>query len=218
MSYVAQRAVLATRTRVRDLAGLVPSLAKTAALTVLAALVALRWWQSGVTVPFSWTLPAAEALLLLPGAPVVGLLALRVTVGGRNRSVASQHLMTMSSRWAAAWAAVSAVWLAMTVSDLYGGGVSGLLAADNVAAVVASSNAAVAQVTIVWVALLVAFFGARLGRWHEGLGLLALAATALVAGVPGSTVVSHGHESASHPLVLVLAAFQLIALLVRLGA
>jgi hypothetical protein len=220
MSYVAQRAVLDTRARVRDLSGVVPSLVTTAVLTGLAVLVAVRWWQRGAALPASWTLPPLETLFLLPGAPVVGLLALRAIVGGRTRSVTSQHLMTMASRWASAWAAVTAVWLVVTVAGLYGGGLTGLLGADNVVAVVASSDAATGQITMLWVALLIALFGARLGSWREALGLLFLTATSLVAGAPAVATAGHGHDVAStaHPLVLVLAAFELVAVTVWLGA
>ena len=218
MSYVAQRAVLDTRARVRELGALLPSLLTTGVLTGLALLVGVRWWQAGATLPFSWQLPPLEALFLIPGAPVVGLLALRAMIGGRSRSVASQHLMTMASRWAGVWAAVSAVWLVLTVSGLYGVGLSGLLSADNVAAVIAASDAAVAQGTILWVALLVAFFGSRLGSWREALGLLALTATTLVAGVPTVSVAGHGHDSATHPAALVLAAVELVGLVIWLGA
>lgn len=219
MSYVAQRAVLDTRTRVRELSTLLPSLLTTGVLTGLAVLVAVRWWQGGATLPFSWSLPPLETLFLLPGAPVVGLLALRAMIGGRSRSVASQHLMTMASRWAAVWAAVSAVWLVLTVAGLYGVGVTGLLAADNVATVIAASDDAVARVTIVWVALLVAFFGGRLGSWREALGLLALTATTLVSGVPTAALAGHGHGGGDiHPFVLVLAAVQLVGLVLWLGA
>ncbi len=219
MSYVAQRAVLDTRTRVRELGLLLPSLLTTGVLTGLAALIGVRWWQNGAALPFSWQLPSAETLFLLPGAPVVGLLALRGMIGGRSRSVASQHLMTMASRWAVLWAAVSAVWLVLTVSSLYGGGITGLLSADNLTTVVATSDAAVAQVTIVWVALLVAFFGSRLGNWRESLGLLVLTATALVAGLPTvAAVPGHGHDSSTHPSVLLLAAVEVVGLLVWLGA
>jgi hypothetical protein len=220
MSYVAQRAVLDTRARVRDLSGVVPSLVTTAVLTGLAVLVAVRWWQRGAALPASWTLPPLETLFLLPGAPVVGLLALRAIIGGRTRSVTSQHLMTMASRWAGAWAAVTAVWLVVTVAGLYGGGLTALLGADNLVAVVASSAAATGQVTMLWVALLIALFGARLGSWREALGLLVLTATSLVAGAPVVATASHGHDAAStgHPLVLVLAAFELVAVTVWLGA
>jgi putative copper export protein len=221
MSYVAQRAVLDTRTRVRDLSGLAPSLVTTTALSGLAVLVAVNWWQRGAALPASWTLPPLETLFLLPGAPVVGLLALRAMIGGRTRSVASQHLMTMASRWAAAWAAVTAVWLVATVAGLYGGGLTGLLGADNLVAVIASSDAATGQITLLWVALLVALFGGRLGSWREALGLLVLTTTALLAGAPVvASVAGHGHDAAStgRPLVLVLAALELVAVTVWLGA
>jgi len=221
MSYVAQRAVLDTRTRVRDLTGLAPSLVTTAVLSGLAVLVALRWWQRGAALPASWILPPVETLFLLPGAPVVGLLALRLMIGGRTRSVASQHLMTMAARWSAVWAAVSAGWLVLTVTGLYGVGLTGLLAADNLVAVVGSSDAAVAQVTVVWVALLVALFGGRLGSWREAVGLLALTTASLLGAVPVLSTAGggHGHDAAiGQPLVLVLAAFELVALTVWLGA
>ena len=220
MSYVAQRAVLDTRTRVRDLTGLAPSLLTTAVLSGLAVLVALRWWQQGAALPASWILPPVETLFLLPGAPVVGLLALRLMIGGRTRSVAGQHLMTMAARWSAVWAAVSAGWLVLTVTGLYGVGVTGLLSADNVVAVVGSSDAAVAQVTVVWVALLVALFAGRLGNWREALGLLALTTASLLGAVPVLTTAGgHGHDAAiGQPLVLVLAAFELVALTIWLGA
>jgi hypothetical protein len=218
MSYVAQRAVLDTRTRVRDLSALAPSLVTTAVLTGLAVLVALRWWQRGAALPASWSLPPLETLFLLPGAPVIGLLALRAIIGGRTRSVTSQHLMTMASRWAAGWAAVTAVWLAVTVTGLYGGQLTNLLGADNLVAVVASSDAATGQITMLWVALLVALFGGRLASWRESLGLLALTATALVAGAPVAAA-GHGHATAgTSPAVLVLAALELIAVTVWLGA
>ena len=118
MSYLAQRAVLDTRTRVRDLSGALPSVLTSALLTGFAVIVVLRWWQQDAALPASWALPSVETLFLLPGAPVVGLLALRAMVGGRNRSVASQHLMTMTARWAAVWAAVTAVWLVVTVAGI----------------------------------------------------------------------------------------------------
>jgi hypothetical protein len=218
MSYVAQRAVLDTRTRVRDLSGLAPSLATTAVLTGLAVLVAVRWWQRGAALPASWTLPPLETLFLLPGAPVVGLLAMRAMIGGRTRSVASQHLMTMAARWAAAWAAVTAVWLVLTVTGLYGGGLTNVLGADNLVTVVGSSDAAGGQLTVFWVALLTALFGGRLGSWRESLGLLVLSTAALVAGAPVATVAAHGHDGTGHPLVLTLAAFELVAVTVWLGA
>jgi hypothetical protein len=219
MSYLAQRAVLDTRSRARDLTAVAPSLVTTALLTGLAVLVVLRWWREGAALPASWLLPSAEALFLLPAAPVVGLLALRAMVGGRNRSIASQHLMTMASRWAVVWAAVTAVWLVRTVTELYGTSLAGLAGVDNVATVLASSDAAVGQVTLLWVALLVALFGNRLGSWREAVGLLTLAAAALLAGAPAAPVLAgHGHDTASHPVVLVVAALQLLAAAVWLGA
>jgi hypothetical protein len=218
MSYVAQRAVLDTRTRVRDVTSAAPSLVTTAVLTGLAVLVAVRWWQRGVALPASWTLPPVQTLLLLPAAPVLGLLALRAIIGGRTRSVTSQHLMTMASRWAAAWAAVTAVWLVVTVADLYAGGPTSLSGADDLVTVVAASDAATGQLTMLGVALLVALFGSRLGSWREALGLLVLSATALVAGAPVAAVAGHGTAATTQPLVLVLAAAELLAVTVWLGA
>jgi hypothetical protein len=219
MSYLAQRAVLDTRTRVRDLSAVLPSVLTSALLTGFAVIVVLRWWQQDAALPASWVLPSVETLFLLPGAPVLGLLALRAMVGGRNRSVASQHLMTMTSRWAAVWAGVTAVWLLVTVVDLYGGSLAALGTADNLGRVVASSDAAIGQVTILWVALLVALFGNRLGSWREAAGLLVLTSAALLAGAPAAPAVAgHSHEAASHPAVLLMAAFQLVAVAVWLGA
>lgn len=217
MSYVAQRAVLDSRVRVRDLGAAAPSLVMTSVLAGLAVVVLLRWWQQGAALPASWLLPPVETLFLLPGAPVVGLVALRTVVGGRTRSMAGQHLMTMASRWAVLWAVTTAVWLLRTVSDLYGGGLSGLAAADDLVAVVSSSQPAVAQVTLLWVALLVALFGSRLGGWRESAGLLALSAAVVLAAVPTAGV-GDARDTASNPAVLLVAALQLVAVAVWLGA
>ncbi|MFL6063949.1 MAG: hypothetical protein ACJ72G_04705 [Friedmanniella sp.] len=217
MSYVAQRAILDTRTRIRDLASLAPSLATTALLAGLAVLVGLRWWQQGGAVPASWAVPPAEALFLLPGGPVIGLLALRAVIGGRSRTVASQHLMTMASRWAAVWAAVTAAWLVLTLAAAPDGGLD-LLRATNPLAAIGSSDAIVGRLTIAGVALLVALCGRRFGSWRESLGLLALSSAALVAGVPVSATAAQVTAGSDRPLLIVLAALQLVAVAVWLGA
>ena len=218
MSYVAQRAVVSTRTRLHDVTGSAPGLATTAVLAALGVLVALQWWERGVALPASWGMPPLTALLLLPGAPVVGLLVMRALVGGRNRSVASQHLVAMASRWAWLWAATTAVWMVLTVAGLYGGSVLDVPLGDNLVTVMASSEAVRGQFTVLWVALLIACFGSRLGNWRESLGLVVLTAAALLGAAPqGAAAAGHGHD-AGQPLVLVVAAVQLLAVALWLGA
>jgi len=217
MSYLAQRAVLDTRTRVRALSGTAPGLATTAVLTGLAALLLLGWWERGTALPVSWLLPPVETLFLLPAGPVLGLLALRAVVDGRLRTVAAQHLMTIAARWAAVWAATTAVWLAVTAAELYGG-FGALLGADNLVEVLGASEAVRGQVTVLWVALLVALFATRLGGWRETLGLLVLTGAALVSGAPAPQVAAHVHATATDPLVLVAAAVEVLALAAWIGA
>lgn len=218
MSYLTPRALVDARSRARELGAAVPSLAVTAALFGLAGLLVQRWSEQATAVPVGWQLPSAEALFLVPGAPVVGLLATRALGGGRLRSPADQHLMRMASRWSAGWAAVTALWFGRTVADLQGVPLTGLRPADNLVAVVAASDAAVGQWTVLWVALLVALFGERFSSRPVVTGLLVLTGAALLVGMPASVAAAHSHPGADHPLVLATAAGQLLALAVWVGA
>lgn len=217
MSYLAQRAVLDTRTRVRiwtsDLAGL----ATPAALVALAALLGLHWWQQSPAVPLSWQLPPAAALSLLPGVPVLGLVALRLVIGGRTRTVAGHHLMTWAARWAWVWAGATAVGLLVTLRGLVGVPLTRLVGVDDLLAVAAGSPVVRSGVEVLWVALLVALFGTRLGGWRESSALLVLTGAALVAGLPVGTAVAHDAGPVP-PVVAVVGALQLLALACWLGA
>lgn len=217
MSYVAQRAVLDTRTRIRGWTGSVSSLLTASALVGLAALLALRWWEQNAAVPLSWQSPPVEALFLLPAAPVLGLLALRLVVAGRARTVAGQHLMQWTARWAAAWAVATAVGLVLSVQRLYGVPLVELWGVDNLITVAASSDSVRTQLTLLWISLLIALFADRLGGWRETLGALVLTATALVAGMPAGAA-AHAHTGEAHPAILVVAAVQLVAVAAWLGA
>jgi hypothetical protein len=218
MSYLAQRAVLDTRTRVRLWTGSLSALATATALLALAGLLALRWWQQTTAVPLSWQLPPAEALFLLPGVPVLGLVALRAVVGGRMRTVAGHHLMSWAGRWAWVWVATTAAGLLHTVRGLYGVPLVELLAADNLLTVAAGSEAVRSSVIVLWVALLIALFATRLGGWRESLAVLVLSGTALVAGLPVDPLLAHGHAETAHPVVAVVGAVQVLALACWLGA
>lgn len=218
MSYLAQRAVLDTRTRVRLFTGSLSAVATASALLVLASLLALRWWQQTTAVPMSWQLPPAEALFLLPGVPVLGLVALRAAVGGRMRTVAGHHLMTGAGRWAWVWVATTAAGLLYTVQGLSGVPLAELVGADNLLAVAAGSETVRTAVSVLWVALLIALFATRLGGWRESLALLVLTGTALVAGLPVDAQLAHGHAATGHPVVAVVGAIQVLALACWLGA
>lgn len=218
MSYLAQRAVLDTRTRVRIWTGGLTALATPVALLALAALLGLRWWQQSAAVPLSWQLPPASALFLLPGVPVLGLVALRAVVGGRLRSVAGHHLMTWAGRWAWVWVAATVVGLLVTLRGLFGVPLVELVGADNLILVASGSAAVRSGLEVLWVALLVALFATRLGGWRESLALLVLTAVTLVAGLPTDAGVAHSTAATDQPVVAVVGALQLLALACWLGA
>ena len=218
MSHVAERAAADPRSRIRGWAGGAAALLPAAVLTGLAALLVLRWWEQDAAIPLSWQRPPAETLFLLPAAPVVGLLALRLVVGGRYRTVAGQHLMSWTARWAAAWAVVTAGGLAFTVSRIFGVPLAELRGVDNLVTVVAASDSVRAQLSLLWVSLLLAMFADRLGGWREALAALALTVAALLAAAPAAPAGAHAHTSVGHPAVMLLAAAQLVALAVWLGA
>ncbi len=217
MSYLAQRAVLDTRTRVRLWTGGLTGLLTSAALLALAALLGLRWVQQTAAVPLTWQLPPAEALFLLPAVPVLGLVGLRLAVGGRFRTIAGHHLLTWASRWAWVWVAATAAGLVHTVQGLYGVPFYQLLGVDNLVSVAAASDAARTGLSMLWVALLVATFATRLGGWRESFALLVLTGTALVTGLPVDPALAHGHAEIGHPLLVVVATVQVLALATWLG-
>ena len=218
MSYVAERAALDTRPRIRGWAGSAASLLPAAVLTGLAGLLALRWWQQDATVPLSWQRPPVEALFLLPAAPVLGLLALRLALGGRSRTVTGQHLTRWTARWAGVWALATVGGLVLTVQRLYGVPLVELRGVDNLLVVVAASESFRAQLSLLWVSLLLALFADRLGGWRETLAALVLTGAALLAGAPANAAAAHAHTDADHPAVMVVAAVQLVAVAVWLGA
>jgi hypothetical protein len=218
MSHVIERTEVDARTALSHRARSVPGLFSAAVLSGVAVLIALRWWERGTATPLSWQLPSAEALFLAPAAPVVGLLALRMLLGDRADRAAAEHLTTMASRWAAGLAAATFGWLVLTVVGIYGGTISQVLRADNLLVVASRSDAVLGQVTLLWVSLLVALFGDRLGSWRAALGLLVLTTAAVVNAAPVSTTITHGHEATGHPMVQVAAALQLVAFVAWLGA
>lgn len=218
MSHVVERTEVDATTALSNPARRAPGLVSAAVLSGVAIVIALRWWERGTATPLSWQLPSVDALFLAPAAPVVGLLALRVLLGDKADRPAAEHLTTMASRWAAGLAAATLGWLVVTIIGIYGGTIGQVLRADNIVAVASTSDAVLGQVTLLWVSLLIALFGDRLGSWRAALGLLVLSTVALVNAVPVATTITHGHEATGHPMVQVAAAVQLAALTAWLGA
>lgn len=227
MSYVAQRMVPESGLRrvARDLlapATVVPALL----LAGVGVALARQWWTGvqEVSVPLSrgiLDLPLAGYLYQVPGVAVIGLLFVRAVVLAGHRTLATHHLSEMAARWAWVWAATSVVGLALTATKLTGVSVFALGGREDLVAVLGRSTQATAQVTTLWVALAIAFFGSRLSSLLEARVLVAVAAVALlpvVADVPGA-----GHDATSHAsgdlhwLAMAALAVQLTAALVWLG-
>ena len=218
MSYVAPRTTLDTSAPNRGGTVSGASLLPASVLSGLAALLALSWWQQDAAVPLSWQRPPLEALFLLPAAPVVGLLALRLVVSGRSRTVTGQHLMRWTARWAGAWAVATAVGLVLSVQGLYGVPLVELGGVDHPLAVVTASDSFRAQLSLLWVSLLLALFADRLSGWRDTIAALLLTGTALLAGAPVGPATADAPTGASHAAVMVVAAVQLVAVAVWLGA
>ncbi|WP_375431255.1 hypothetical protein [uncultured Friedmanniella sp.] len=216
MSYLAQRAVVDPRTRIRVAGQQLSGLAVPALLAAVALALAAVWWQRGTALPLTWAWPSASALWLLPGLPVVGLFALRVLAGGPHQSLASDGLARAAARWAAVWVGVTAIWSVVTVAGLYGG-LQARGVPDNLVAVVAHSDDAVARLAVLWVALLVALLGRRLGGWRESAALLALVVVALLAGLPEAAA-RHSHDDGALAAPLLVAGVQRVSVVLWLGA
>jgi len=204
-------------------AELVPSLL----LVGVGVALARRWWTEvqAVTVPLSrgvLDLPLAGYAYQIPGLAVVGLLLVQALASAGRPAPAAQHLSEMASRWAGVWVATSAVGLALTASRLTGVSVPALTSREDLFAVIGRSDQAITQVTTLWVALLIAFFGNRLTSPLQTCALAVVAAVALLPvleNVPGS-----GHGPASqhagadlHGLAMVALAVQLLAVVVWFG-
>ncbi len=229
MSYIAQRMV--HESGVQRLTRQLPATAElvpTLLLTGVGVALARRWWIAvqDVTVPLSrgvLDLPVADLLFQIPGMVVVGLLFVRAVALAGNRTLATEHLSEMATRWAWAWAATSLLALALTASELTGVSVLALGSREDLFAVLGRSGLAITQITTLWVALVVALFGSRLGSTVETRALVVLAAMGLLpvlATVPGA-----GHDPTDghagldlHWLAMIALAVQFLAAVVWLGS
>ncbi|SEQ82983.1 hypothetical protein [Microlunatus flavus] len=214
MSTLVQRTAPSVRSGPHDLARTRPDVIGTAVLAVLALLLGVRWWQHADGVPLSWGPPPAEALFLLPAAPVLALLGLRSAT--RGGGAPPGHVARAAARWAAVWAAVGTAWLLTTVTRLYGTGLAGLLQVDNLVAVLSASDVVLPRLAAVWVALLVALFARSLDR-AQSLAALALVGAALLAVAPAGGS-GHAHAEQAHPLVQAAAGAELLALALWSGS
>jgi hypothetical protein len=140
-----------------------------------------------------------------------------------HRTLATQHLAEMASRWSWVWVAASFVALVRTGSTLTGESVVALVGREDLLAVLARSDRATSLVATIWVALVIALFAPRLTSTGETLALVLLSAAALLPVLPTLRGTGHGpavdHVGQDlHELALVALAAQLLALVVWLGA
>lgn len=210
--------------RLPALAGLLPAVL----LTGVAAVLVGRWWNLAREVSAPSTggmlaLPLENYLFQLPGLTVVGLLFVRVVTLSSQQTAASHHLLTMAARWSYAWAASTVAFLALTASELTGVGVTSLWTREDAFAVLARDSFAQAQIATLWVALVVAVFGARLSSRFEAGALLVLVAAVTLPSVqklpPGAA--AHGGEHAVgenlHWLAMAALGAQVLAAAIWLG-
>src|SRR6476619_4694834 len=104
----------------------------------LLAILIARWWTGtgyepvplGLPDPGLLTsvgLPAVQFVHEIAGVAVVGLFFLRcVALPGRD-TPASRHLLVMAARWSWLWVGSTALWIVLTMSDLTGTPVTGLV-------------------------------------------------------------------------------------------
>jgi putative copper export protein len=161
-------------------------------------------------------LPGLRDLYLFLGLPVAGLLGLRVLGGGRLDEAA---VARGGARWSAVWAGVTGICLLFTTARAAGVGVWELASSwDNLIPVMANDNTVLAQSAVLWVALLVAFFGPSLTTRRENAALLVLTLVAVLGAVPTAfTGARHGGHP-FHPFVVASAVAQLLAIASWLGA
>jgi putative copper export protein len=192
--------------------------AATVALTGMASVVIIRWWIGTKDAAAPLGIPFAQYAHQLAGVATVGLLFLRCVALGRDNGPAVQHLANMAARWGWIWVASTLVRIVVSASELFGVPVTQVLLQDNLLPVLASSDAVHTQVLTLWVALLVALFGARLSGTAPSGALALLGAAALL---PVGWVVPSGHQAHSggdlHRLVMAAVAIQVVAAALWLG-
>ena len=229
MTQVAQRIIPAAplQPSIQRMPALV-SLLPVALLTGVALVLVGRWWNvaSEVAAPSAGgmlTLPLTDFLFQLPGYVVFGLLFVRAVTMPAQRTAASQHLMGMAARWSYVWAASTLAFLAATASELTGTAVLSLWTREDVFAVLARDDRAQSQIAMVWVALVIALFGARLSSRLEVGALLVLATAVILPSVqklpPNAPAHAAGHAVGQglHWLAMAALAVQVLAAVVWLG-
>ncbi|MGS0685870.1 copper resistance D family protein [Nakamurella sp. GG22] len=174
---------------------------------ILAILIA-RWWTATGYQPApaglpdagpltSIGLPIAQFLQRVAGVAVVGLLFLRC-LGSRGRSPeAAAHLAAMTVRWAVVWAIGTTGWMVMTLSFLTGVPASGLPGNLDAVLVLLGSEQLLAAMATLWVAVLIALFGSRIGGVPGSAVLLVLSAAALLPSALSGHAGHHGSPTAA---------------------
>ncbi|HYP45692.1 MAG TPA: CopD family protein [Propionibacteriaceae bacterium] len=197
-------------------------------LAGVAALLAARWWSLAREVSAPATggmlaLPAADFLFQLPGLAVVGLLLVRSIALGPQQTAASHHLLRMASRWSYAWAAATVAALTGTASELTGVAVTSLWTREDAIAVLGRDDQAQAQIATLWVALVIALFGAKLASRFEVGALLLLTTAVILPSVqelpPGSPAHFGDHAVGQdlHWLAMAALAAQVVAAAIWVG-
>ncbi len=180
----------------------------TAAVAGILAIVIARWWTStgyqpapaGLPDAGSVTaigLPLAQFVQRMAGVAVVGLLFLRCTGFRRRSPEATDHLAAMTVRWATVWGIGTVGWMVFTVSFLAGVPATELPGHLDGVLVLLGTEQLLAGLATLWVAVVIALFGSRLG-WSAGsAALLVLAAAALLPSALSGHAGHHGTPAAA---------------------
>jgi putative copper resistance protein D len=158
-------------------------------------------------------LPVAQYVHEIAGVAVVGLLFVRCAALPGPDTPASRHLLRMAARWAWLWVAGTVAWIVLTMSDLTGAPVSGLLDRADVLLTVAGTDRVLAELATLWVALLIALFADRMSGAGIRWAVLVIATAALL---PSALNGHAGHHS-SPTLAMVVLAVHLAASAVWVG-
>jgi putative copper resistance protein D len=119
----------------------------------------------------------------------------------------------MAARWSWLWVASTALWIVLTMSDLTGSPVTGLVDRADVLLTVAGTDRVLAELATLWVALLIALFADRIVGVGPRWAVLVAATAALL---PSALTGHAGHHS-SPTVAMIFLAVHLAASAVWVG-
>jgi putative copper resistance protein D len=119
----------------------------------------------------------------------------------------------MAARWSWLWVASTVLWILLTMSDLMGTPVTGLIDRADVLLTVAGTDRVLAELATLWVALLIALFADRVSGVGPRWAVLFVATAALL---PSALSGHAGHHS-SPTVAMVFLAVHLAASAVWVG-